>query len=220
MEKNEDFEMSNVIKTKKTRQCKRNTSIKSKEQKMRKLESDESDSFEGPESEEMFSKTITLNEEEINIAEKFADTRQTLADAAKACVCGILWGGVSSVHAEYKKRAPAIGVPALKLEEFWHKFRRRFHGTYWGYANYGTDEQVSIGRAVFVVLRPEDKSLFSLIDKFGWFQSGGEDAVLDAFIETQDSFSGEPHPEDEIETATPVDFRGIKLGRRNVLKMG
>ncbi len=210
--------MSNVIKMKKTRQRKRNTSIKSKEQKMRKLESDES--VQNSESEEMFSKTITLNEEEINIAEKFADTRQTLADAAKACVCGILWGGVSSVHAEYKKRAPAIGVPALKLEEFWHKFRRRFPGTYWGYANYGTDEQVSIGRAVFVVLRPEDKSLFSLIDKFGWFQSGGEDAVLDAFIETQDSFSGEPHPEDEIETAMPVDFRGIKLGRRNVLKLG
>ncbi len=186
---------------------------------MSNLESDESDSVETSESEEMFSKTVTLNEEEINMAEKFADTRQTLADAANACVCGILWGGVSSVHAEYKKRAPAIGVPALKLEEFWHKFRRRFPGTYWGHANYGTDEQVSIGRAVFVVLRPEDKWLFSLIDKFGWFQSGGEDAVLDAFIETQDSFSGEPHPEDEIETAMPFDFRGIKLGRRNVLKL-
>ena len=179
---------------------------------MGKAKSDESDSFEGPESEEMFSKTVTLNEEEINMAEKFADTRQTLADAANACVCGLLCGGVSSVHVGYKKRALAIGMPALELEEFWHKFRRRFPGTYWGWANHGTDEEDCIGRAVFVVLGPEDKSLVSLIDKFGWFQSGGKDAILDAFIETQDSFSGEPHPEDEIETAMPFDFRGIKLG--------
>ncbi len=138
------------------------------------------------------------------MAEKFADTRQTLADATEACVCGILWGGVSSVHAEYKKRALAIGMLALELEEFWHRFRRRFPGTSWGSANYAPGECISIRRAVFVVLGPEDKSLISLIDKFGWFQSGGEDAVLDAFIETQDSFSGEPHPEDEIEI---FDFR-------------
>ncbi len=164
--------------------------------------------------------SIRLNEDELIFAEEFADTRRSLAEAAEACVCGLLCGQVSSVHAGYEKRALAIGVPALELEEFWHKFRRRFSGTYWAWANYGTDEEDCIGRAVFVVLGPEDKSLFSLIDKFGWFQSGGEDAVLDAFIETQDSFSGEPHPEDEIETATPVDFRGIKLGRRNVLKLG
>ncbi len=160
--------------------------------------------------------TITLNEDEINMIEKFADTRRTLADAAEACVCGLLCGEVSSVHVGYKKRALAIGMLALELEEFWHRFRRRFPGTYWGWANHGTDEEVCIGRAVFVVLGPEDKSLVSLIDKFGWFQSGGEDAILDAFIETQDSFSGEPHPEDEIETAMPFDFRGIKLGCRNV----
>ena len=46
MEKNEDFEMSNVIKTKKTRQRKRNTSsmtAKSRELNMSKLESDESE---------------------------------------------------------------------------------------------------------------------------------------------------------------------------------
>ncbi len=141
--------------------------------------------------------TIRLNEDELNMIEKFADTRRTLADATEACVCGLLCGNVSSVHAGYEKRALAIGMPALELEEFWHKFRRRFPGTNWNYANYGTDEQYCIGRAVFVVLGPEDKSLVSLIDKFGWFQSGGEDAVLDAFIETQDSFSGEPHPEDE-----------------------
>ncbi len=160
--------------------------------------------------------TIRLNENELNMIEKIADTRRTLADAVEACVCGLLCGGVSSVHAGYEKRALAIGMLALEVEEFWHRIRRRFPGTYWGYANYGTDEQDCIGRAVFVVLGPEDKSLISLIDKFGWFQSGGEDAVLDAFIETQDSFSGEPHPEDEIETAMPFDFRGIKLGCRNV----
>ena len=138
--------------------------------------------------------TINLNEEETNIAMKFADSRQTLADAAKACVCGILCGDVSSVHEVYKTRALAIGMPALKLEDFWHKFRRRFPGTYWGYANYGTDEENCAGRAVFVVLGPGDRSFISLIDEFGWFQSGGEEAVLDAFIETQESFSGEPHP--------------------------
>jgi hypothetical protein len=153
--------------------------------------------------------TINLNEEETNIAMKFADSRQTLADAAKACVCGILCGDVSSVHEVYKTRALAIGMPALKLEDFWHKFRRRFPGTYWGYANYGTDEENCVGRAVFVVLGPGDRSFISLIDEFGWFRSGGEDAVLDAFIETQDSFSGEPHPEDEIEATMPFDFRGF-----------
>ena len=158
--------------------------------------------------------TIKLNEDELNVIEKFADTRQTLADATEDCVCGLLCGGVFQVHAGYKERALAIGVLALELEEFWHRFRRRFPGTYWGYANYGTDEQDCIGRAVFVVLGPKNKSLVSLIDKFGWFQSGGENAVLDAFIETQDSFSGEPHPEDEIETTMPFDFRGIKLGYR------
>ncbi len=141
--------------------------------------------------------TIKLNEDELNVIEKFADTRQTLADATETCVCALLCGGVPSVHAGYEKRALAIGVPALELEEFWHRFRRRFPGTYWGWANHGTDEEVCIGRAVFVVVGPEDKSLVSLIDKFGWL---GEKAVLDAFIETQDSFSGEPHPDDEIET--------------------
>ncbi len=58
MEKNEDFEMSNVIKTKKTRQRKCNTSsmtAKSRERKMSKLKSDESDSVEGSPSEGMFS---------------------------------------------------------------------------------------------------------------------------------------------------------------------
>ncbi len=140
--------------------------------------------------------TIRLNEEEINMAEKFADTRQTLADAAKACVCGILWGGVSSVHWEYKMRALAIGMLALELDEFWHRFRRRFPRTYWGFANAASDEQLSICNAVFVFLGPEDKSLISQIDKFGRFPGV---AVIDAFIETQDSFSGEPHPGDEIE---------------------
>ncbi len=166
-----------------------------------KLESDESDSVETSESEEMFSKTVTLNEEEPNMIEKFADTRQTLADAANACVCGILWGGVSSVHAEYKKRALAIGMSALDIEEFWHRFRRRFPGTSWGFANAASDEELSICNAVFVFLGPEDKSLISQIDKFGRFPGV---AVIDAFIETQDSFSGEPHPEDEIEI---FDFR-------------
>lgn len=142
--------------------------------------------------------SVRLNEDEISLCEKFADTRRTLADAAEACVCGLLCGNVFAVHAGYEKRALAIGISALEPEEFWHKFRRRFPGTYWGYANYGTDEQDCIGRAVFVVLGPEDKSLASLIDKFGWFESDGHDAVLDAFIKTQDSFSGEPHPEDEI----------------------
>ncbi len=55
MEKNEDLEMSNVIKTKKTRQRKRNTSFmsaKSKELSMSKLESDESDDVEGSECKE------------------------------------------------------------------------------------------------------------------------------------------------------------------------
>ncbi len=153
--------------------------------------------------------TIRLNEEELNVAMKFADSRRTLADATEACVCALLCGGVPSVHAGYKKRALAIGMLALELEEFWHRFRRRFPGTHWGWANHGTDDEVCIGRAVFVVLSPEDKSLVSLIDKFGWLQSGGENAVLDAFIETQDSFSGEPHPEDEIEATMPFDFRGI-----------
>jgi hypothetical protein len=52
---------------------------------------------------------------------------------------------------------------------------------------------------VNVVLGPEDKSLASLIDKFGEFGGYRYDAVLDAFIEKQDSFSVKPHPEDEIE---------------------
>ncbi len=147
--------------------------------------------------------TIRLNEEEPNMIEKFADTRQTLADATEVCVCGILWGGVSSVHWEYKMRALAIGMLALDIEQFWHRFRRRFPGTSWGFANSAPEEQVTIVRAVFVVLGPEDKSLISQIDKFGWFQS---DAVIDAFIETQDSFSGEPHPEDEDEIEF-FDFR-------------
>ena len=145
--------------------------------------------------------TIRLNEEEPNMIEKFADTRQTLADATEARVCGILWGGVSSVHWEYKIRALAIGMLALELDEFWHRFRRRFPGTDWGFAIAAPEEQGSIDQgdvdyAVFVFLGPEDKSLISQIDKFGRFPG---DAVIDAFIETQDSFSGEPHPGDEIE---------------------
>ncbi len=140
--------------------------------------------------------TVRPNEDEKNKAKKFADTRQTLAHAAKSVKCGMLSGGVTSVHAIYKGRALAIGVIALEFEEFWNKFRRRFPGTYWGYAIYGWDEESNIGRAVFVVLGPDDESLFSLIDEFGWLN--GIYAVLDAFIETQDSFSGEPHPDDEF----------------------
>ena len=76
--------------------------------------------------------TITLNEDEINTIEKFTDSRRTLADATEDCVSGLLCGDVSSVQKRYEKRALAIGVLALELEEFWHKFRRRFPGTYWG----------------------------------------------------------------------------------------
>ena len=177
---------------------------------MRKSKFDESDNIT-PNNDAGL--TVMLNEEETNIALKFAESRQILTDAAIACVCGQLPGSVPSVHTIYKKRALVIGMPALKLDEFWHKFRRRFPGTYWGYANYGTDEQDCIGRAVFVVLGPEDRSFISLIDEFGWFQSGGEEAVLDAFIETQESFSGEPHPEDETEATMPFDFRGFFTSR-------
>ncbi len=74
MEKNEDFEMSNVIKTKKTRQRKRNTSsmtAKPKELNMSKLESDESANVEGSEcKEEEFAARFLLRAlEELHLAD-------------------------------------------------------------------------------------------------------------------------------------------------------
>jgi hypothetical protein len=155
--------------------------------------------------------SIRLNEDKISICEKFADTRQVLRETANDCICGVLYGDVGSLHATYVERREETGVSALEIDMFWHKFRRRFPGTYWGYTNYGTEEEPCTGRAVFVVLGLEDKSLASSINKFGWFVNDGYDAVLDAFIKTQDSFSGEPHPEDEIEKSMPFDFRGVRL---------
>jgi len=152
---------------------------------------------------------VRLNEDEINLCRKFVDMWSALRATEKDCLTGVLYGGVDSLHATYVKRVEETGVSALEIDVFWHKFRRRFPGTFWGYANFGTDEQDCIGRAVNVVLGPEDKSLASLIDKFGEFGSDGYVAVLDAFIEMQDSFSGEPHPEDEIEKSMPYDFRGL-----------
>lgn len=125
---------------------------------------------------------------------KMKNTRQrkrntsSMTAISDRSLCVILSGGVPSVHERYKMRALEMGASALEPEEFWNKFRRRYPGTCWGWANCGTDDYYCIGRVVFVGLGPDDRSL----------QSGGEDAVLDAFIETQDSFSGEPHSLDEF----------------------
>jgi hypothetical protein len=58
------------------------------------------------------------------------------------------------------------------------------------------------GPAVFVSLRPNDTALASLIDVRGWF---GRNEVLDAFIEEQDTLSGESHPEDSRESDPDYD---------------
>ncbi len=85
MEKNEDLEMSNVTKMKKTRQRKRNTSIKSKEQKMRELESDES--VQNSESEDQYSmaepaaRFLLRALQELNLADNTITVKDVLAFA-------------------------------------------------------------------------------------------------------------------------------------------
>ena len=114
------------------------------------------------------------------------------------CAVGSLCGSVDAVYSDYQEKAREMGKVVLELEDFWNRFRRRFPGSYWSYKHFGTAEQGYIGRAVFVWLRPTDTSLAGKIDEWGWFRGEGHDAVLEAFIQAQEFFSGMPHPEDEF----------------------
>ena len=117
-------------------------------------------------------------------------------DNAEDCAVGILCGSVGSVYSRYQEKARETGKAILELEDFWNRFRRCFPGSCWAWANYGTDDEDSIGRAVNVSLRPTDTSLANEIDEWGWFSTEGRDAVLEAFVEAQDTLSGEPHPDE------------------------
>jgi len=111
---------------------------------------------------------------------------------------GIFYTSVSSVHSSYQSRAREAGKVVLEIEDFWNKFRRRFPGSYWGHAEFGHDDEKNLGRAVFVCLRPTDSTLAAERYDDGFFTSEAEDAILDAFIQEQDTLSGEPHLEDEF----------------------
>ena len=108
---------------------------------------------------------------------------------------GILCGSVGAVYSSYQEKARDAGKAELAAEDFWNRFRRRFPGSDWMWANYGTADESCVGRAVSVRLRPTDTTLANEIGEWGWFTSEGYDAVLGNFIQAQETLSGEPHPE-------------------------
>ena len=114
------------------------------------------------------------------------------------CAVSILCGSVDAVYSGYQKKVRETGKEVLELKDFWNRFRRRFPGSHWSYKDYGSGEQDCIGRAVIVGLRPTDTSLADKIDEWGWLRGEGHDAVLEAFIQAQEFFSGMPHPGDEF----------------------
>lgn len=109
---------------------------------------------------------------------------------------GIIWMSVSGVHRSYQSRAREAGKVVLEIEDFWNKFRRRFPGSDWGWAKWGTDDEYNIGRAVYVRLRPTDTTLAAARYEDRFFTPEGHDAVLDAFIAEQEIISAEPFPEE------------------------
>ncbi len=119
-------------------------------------------------------------------------------DNTEDCAVGILSGSVGGVYSNYQEKARETGKAVLELEDFWNRFRRRFPDSDWSYENYGSAEDYCVGRAVLVRLRPTDISLAGKIDDWGWFTVEGHDAVLEAFIQTQEFFSGAPHPRDDL----------------------
>ena len=107
---------------------------------------------------------------------------------------GIFCGSVGAVYSSYQEKARDAGKAELDAEDFWNKFRHRFPGSDWMWANYGTADESCVGRAVSVRLCPTDTNLANEIDEWGWFTSEGYDAVLGNFIQAQETLSGQPHP--------------------------
>jgi len=111
----------------------------------------------------------------------------------------IMYMCVSSVHSRYQSRAREAGKVVLEIEDFWNKFRRRFPGSHEGQEPYYPSLQTrGCGLVVFVRLRPSDTDLAAECACDGLLTSEGCDAVLDAFIQEQDTLSGEPHLEDDF----------------------
>jgi hypothetical protein len=115
---------------------------------------------------------------------------------------GIIWTRVYNFHRGYQSRAREAGKVVLEIEDFWNKFRRRYPGSWEGHAEFGPDDEKNLGRAVFVGLRATDTALAAKIGD-GFFTSDGQNGVLDAFIQEQDTLSGEPLEDDFIDDTIP-----------------
>ncbi|MDH3581495.1 MAG: hypothetical protein OEM91_12835 [Hyphomicrobiales bacterium] len=118
-------------------------------------------------------------------------------------------GSLDHVYSLYRNRARDAGKTVLDLANFWHRFCRCFPGTgrisgkHWPPVH--VPDYFSYELAINVRFKSTDTALTGKIDKLGWFTSEGEAAVLDAFIEEQDTLSGEPHPEDSRESDPDYD---------------
>lgn len=144
-------------------------------------------------------------EGESAVLDAFIQAQDTLQnDGIKDyCVVGTLAGSVSELQSSYQEKARKMGKRVLEREDFWNRFRRRFPGSAQGIAVYeGGYGDIGSGPAVFVHLRTTDTALASLIGQGAWFEC---DAVLDAFIREQDTYSGEPHPEGSRESDPDYD---------------
>ncbi len=109
-------------------------------------------------------------------------------------------GSLDHVYSLYRNRARDAGKTVLDLANFWHKFclcfpnSGRLSGKQWPSDRW--DDFVAYELGINVWLKSTDTALADKIDASGWFTAEGEAAVLDAFIQAQETLQNDDIMED------------------------
>ncbi len=107
-------------------------------------------------------------------------------------------GSFDHVYSLYQSRAREAGKTVLDLANFWHKFcfcfpgSGRVSGKQWPPRWADFVYQLAIN----VWFKSTDTALADKIDASGWFTAEGEAAVLDAFIQAQETLQNDDIMED------------------------
>ena len=107
-------------------------------------------------------------------------------------------GSLDHVYSLYRNRARDAGKTILDLANFWHKFcfcfpgSGRVSGKQWPPRWADFVYQLAIN----VWFKSTDTALADKIDASGWFTAEGEAAVLDAFIQAQETLQNDDIMED------------------------
>jgi hypothetical protein len=104
-------------------------------------------------------------------------------------------GSLDHVYSLYRNRARDAGKTVLDLANFWHKFclcfpgSGRVSGKQWSSVH--VHDYFSYELAVNVRFKSTDTALAGKIDALGWFTPEGEAAVLDVFIQAQETLQND-----------------------------